>query len=70
MYEISSRLIQCEAEQHAREVVVTTQHVWEHQGKALFISYKVWRIDDHGLLHGDVQVTVTSDIPCNPLAWA
>ncbi|MEP8854697.1 beta-galactosidase [Enterobacter hormaechei] len=63
MYEMSSRLLQCEAEQHAREVVVTTQHVWEHQGKALFISCKVWRIDDHGVLHGDVQVTVASDIP-------
>ena len=63
MYGMSARLLQCEAEQHAREVVVTTQHVWEHQGKALFISCKLWRIDDHGVLHGDVQVTVASDIP-------
>lgn len=63
MYEMSARLLQCEAEQHNREVVVTTQHVWEHQGKALFMSCKVWRIDDHGVLHGDVQVTVASDIP-------
>ena len=63
MYEMSARVLACEAEQHAGEVVVRTQHVWEHGDKALFVSHKLWRVDDRGVLHADVQVQVASDIP-------
>jgi len=63
MIEMFARLLMCEAEPHANDVVVTTRHVWEYRGKALFLSHKVWRIDDCGVLHGDVQVQVASDIP-------
>lgn len=63
MVEMSARLLMCEAEPHANDVVVTTRHVWEYRGKALFLSHKIWRIDDCGGLHGDVQVQVASDIP-------
>ncbi|KAE9795614.1 beta-galactosidase, partial [Escherichia coli] len=63
MIEMSARLLMCEAESHANDVVVTTRHVWEYRGKALFLSHKVWRIDDCGVLHGDVQVQGASDIP-------
>ena len=57
------RLLRCEGEQHAREAVVTTLHAREHLGKALFLSRKVWRVDDRGVLHGEVEVEVASDIP-------
>ncbi|HDC4635699.1 TPA: beta-galactosidase [Enterobacter cloacae] len=63
MYDITPRLLRCEGEQHAREAVVTTLHAWEHLGKALFLSRKVWRVDDQGVLHGEVEVEVASDIP-------
>ena len=63
MYEMSARVLACEAQQHAGEAVVKTQHVWEHGDRALFVSHKLWRVDDHGVLHGDVQVQVASDIP-------
>ncbi|MBT1563952.1 hypothetical protein KK467_28955, partial [Klebsiella pneumoniae] len=56
MYDITPRLLRCEGEQHAREAVVTTLHAWEHLGKALFLSRKVWRVDDQGVLHGEVEV--------------
>ena len=63
MYDLTPRVLHCEAEQHAGEVVVTTQHVLEYRGKALFLSRKVWRVDDRGVLHGDIQVDMASDIP-------
>lgn len=63
MYDVTPRLLHCEAEQRAGEAVVTTRHVWEHRGKALFLSHKIWRIDDEGILHGEVQVQVAADIP-------
>lgn len=63
MHEMSARVLACEAEQHAGEVVVRTQHVWEHGDKALCVSHKLWRVDDRGVLHADVQVQVASDIP-------
>ena len=63
MYDITPRLLRCEGEQHAREAVVTTLHAWEHLGKALFLSRKIWRVDDQGVLHGEVEVEVASDIP-------
>ncbi len=63
MYDITPRLLRCEGEQHAREAVVTTLHAWEHLGKALFLSRKVWRVDDQGVLNGEVEVEVASDIP-------
>lgn len=63
MYELTPRLLHCEGEQHAAEAVVKTLHVWEYRGKALFLSRKVWRVDDRGVLHGDIQVDIASDIP-------
>lgn len=63
MYDLSARLLQCDAEQQGQNAVVTTQHVWEYQGKTLFVSRKTWRVDGHGVLHGDVQVEVAADIP-------
>jgi Beta-galactosidase/beta-glucuronidase len=63
MYEMSPRVLQCEAQQREEEVVVTTRHVWEYRGKALFQSDKVWRVDARGALHVDVTVLVAPDIP-------
>ena len=63
MYDVSSRMLLCEGEQHASEVVVTTLHAWEHQGRVLFLSRKAWRVDSNGVLHGEVQVEIASDIP-------
>ncbi|MCU6170009.1 beta-galactosidase [Enterobacter bugandensis] len=63
MYDLTSRMLHCEAEQHAREVVVTTLNVLEHRGRALFLSRKIWRVDKQGVLHGDIQVDIASDIP-------
>jgi len=63
MYDLTSRMLLCEGNQHADDAVVTTQHVWEHRGKALFLSRKVWRVDAQGALHADVEVQVASDIP-------
>ena len=63
MYQLSSRLLQCEAEQHAHAVTIATLQAWEYQGKTLFLSHKRWRIDSQGTLHGDVQVEVAGDIP-------
>lgn len=63
MYQLSSRLLQCEAEQHAHAVTIATLQAWEYQGKTLFLSHKRWRIDSQGTLHGDIQVEVAGDIP-------
>ncbi|PVU52690.1 beta-galactosidase, partial [Escherichia coli] len=62
MYDLTSRVLSCDAEQLAREVVVNTLHAWEYQGKALFLSRKTWRVDEQGILHGDIQVDVASDL--------
>lgn len=63
MYSLAPRLLACEGEQRGRSVAVTTLHAWEFNGKTLFLSRKVWTIDSHGVLHGDVQIKVASDIP-------
>lgn len=63
MYDMSARLLQCDGEQQSGDVVVSTLHAWEHQGKTLFLSRKTWRVDSNGVLHGDVRVQVASDIP-------
>jgi beta-galactosidase len=63
MYDLHPRVLACEGEQHSGEAVVTTLHVWEYGGKALFLSRKVWRVDSRGVLHADVQIQVASDIP-------
>jgi beta-galactosidase len=44
-------------------VTIATVHAWEFEGKLLFVSRKNWRIDDQGVLHGDVEVQVANDIP-------
>lgn len=63
MYDVAPRVLLCEGEQRANSAVVTTLHAWEHGGKALFLSRKVWRVDDRGVLHAEVQVRVADDIP-------
>ncbi|MNE21313.1 Beta-galactosidase [compost metagenome] len=63
MYNLTPRLLICEGEQLAQAVTITTLHAWEFNGKALFLSRKVWKIDRAGVLHGDVQVQVANDIP-------
>lgn len=63
MYELTARVAQCDAQQLDQEVLITTLHVLEYRDKALFVSRKAWRIDDRGVLHGEVQVEVASDIP-------
>jgi len=63
MYNLAPRVLQCEGEQRAQEVAITTLHAWEFNGKTLFMSRKVWTIDSHGVLQGDVQIQVASDIP-------
>jgi beta-galactosidase len=63
MYNLTPRLLQCDGEQLAREVTIATVHAWEFEGKLLFVSRKNWRIDDQGVLHGDVEVQVANDIP-------
>jgi len=63
MYNLTPRLLLCEGEQLAQSVTITTQHAWEFNGKALFLSRKIWTIDRSGTLHGDVQVQVANDIP-------
>ncbi|MDX6018928.1 beta-galactosidase [Scandinavium sp. V105_16] len=63
LYAMTARMLHCEAREQADEVVIITRHVWEHQQKVLFISDKLWRIDGHGELHADIDVTVANDIP-------
>lgn len=63
MYSLAPRLHQCEGEQRGQSVAVTTLHAWAFNGKTLFLSRKVWTIDSLGVLHGDVQIQVASDIP-------
>ncbi|MDK9366390.1 beta-galactosidase [Lelliottia wanjuensis] len=63
MYNLTPRLLHCDGEQRTHEVAITTRHAWEFNGKTLFLSHKVWTIDSHGVLRGDVQIQVASDIP-------
>jgi len=44
-------------------VIITTRHAWSHEDKVLFISDKRWRIDNHGVLHGEVEVQIATDAP-------
>ena len=63
MYAMTPRLLHCAAQERTGEVIVTTRHVWEHENKILFISDKRWRIDSHGVLHGEVEVQIATDAP-------
>ena len=63
MYAMTPRLLLCREQTREHSVEIETQHSWEYQGKVLFISHKRWLIDDHGVLHGDVDVQVAEDIP-------
>lgn len=63
MYAMTPRLLHCAAERTASDVWIETRHCWEANGKVLFISHKRWRIDSQGVLHGDVDVEVASDVP-------
>ncbi|WP_312456869.1 beta-galactosidase [Pseudescherichia sp.] len=63
MYAMTPRLLHCAAKESAGEVIVTTRHAWEHENKVLFISDKRWRIDSHGVLHGEVEVQIATDAP-------
>ena len=63
MYSLTPRLLQCEGEQLAQGVTIATLHAWEHNNQVLFLSRKCWRIDSQGVLHGDVEVQMASDMP-------
>ncbi|VTP64640.1 Beta-galactosidase [Leclercia adecarboxylata] len=63
MYSLTPRLLQCDGEQLAQAVAITTLHAWEHDNQVLFLSRKCWRIDSQGVLHGDIEVQVASNIP-------
>ncbi|ASV54376.1 Beta-galactosidase [Lelliottia jeotgali] len=63
MYNLTPRLLQCEAEQRSHEVAIFTLHAWEFNGNVLFLSRKIWTVDSSGVLHGDVQIQVAGDIP-------
>ncbi|WP_054180568.1 beta-galactosidase [Trabulsiella odontotermitis] len=63
LYQMTSRLLTCQAHLCGAEAVVETQQAWCYQEQPLFISQKRWRIDGQGILHGDVDVQVAADIP-------
>ncbi|WP_333850977.1 beta-galactosidase [Leclercia sp.] len=63
MYSLTPRLLECVGEQLEQVVEISTLHAWEHGNHVLFLSRKCWRIDSHGVLQGDVEVQVASDIP-------
>ncbi|UXY09916.1 beta-galactosidase [Kosakonia sp. ML.JS2a] len=63
MYDLSAELLACEVEEHAADIVVTTTHRWLGAGKTGFVSHKRWRIDGEGVLHGEVDIQVATDIP-------
>ncbi len=63
MYELESRVESCEAEVLANEVQLRTVHSWQHNGKTLFISRKLWRIDCQGELHVNVDVEIAYGTP-------
>lgn len=63
MYQLESQLEYCEAEALANEVQLSTVHSWQHDGKTLFVSRKLWRIDCQGTLHISVDVDVAFGTP-------
>lgn len=63
MYDLSARLLYCEVEEQACGIVVSTGHAWQGAGKTAFLSHKRWRIDGEGVLHGEVDVQVATDVP-------
>lgn len=63
MYEMTCSLLHAQATRYEQEVMVETHQAWCYQEKVLFISHKRLRIDSDGVLHGEVTVTVASDIP-------
>lgn len=63
MYELEPRVESCEAEALDNEVQLRTVHSWQHNGKTLFISRKLWRIDCQGELHVNVDVEIAYGTP-------
>ncbi|SUW64182.1 Beta-galactosidase [Buttiauxella agrestis] len=63
IYQLESQLEYCEAEALANEVQLRTVHSWVHDGKTLFVSRKLWRIDCQGELHVSVDVDVAFGTP-------
>lgn len=63
MYEMSSRLLRCEAIAQDTDVLITTLHAWEAHGETLFLSDKRWRVDGDGVLHAEVEVQVATTAP-------
>ncbi|MEW5559051.1 beta-galactosidase [Enterobacter asburiae] len=66
LYDMTATLLHCEAQTQDDSVTIVTRHAWKHQQRVLFISDKRWRIDGHGMLHADIEVTVAADIPEPP----
>lgn len=63
MYEMTSRLLRCEAIVQGTDVLINTLHAWEAKGETLFLSDKRWRIDGDGILHVEVEVQVATTAP-------
>ena len=62
-YHAEATLLQCEAEPLSNAVLITTAHAWLHQGDALFISRKTYRIDGHGEMLITVDVDIAAGTP-------
>lgn len=64
-YCAEATLLQCEAEALSGAVLITTAHVWQYQGEALFVSRKTYRIDGYGKMQISVDVDIARGTP-NP----
>lgn len=62
-YRAEPVLLQCDADELADAVLITTAHAWQYQGNTLFISRKTYRIDGHGKMQIDAAVDVASGTP-------
>ena len=63
MYDLESSLASCDANVCGQEIQLRTTHLWQYQGKTLFISRKTYRIDAQGELHISVDVDVAHGTP-------
>lgn len=62
-YRLEPRLLALTAAQLPDGVLLTSDHAYEADGRALLRSRKLWRIDDQGTLHVSVEVEVGAGLP-------
>lgn len=62
-YRAEPTLLQCDADELADTVLITTAHAWQYQGVTLFVSRKTYRIDGHGEMQIDIGVEVACGTP-------